>query len=576
MTLDPNLLDQAYHLFVEESLELLQQIQELLIALPHDSSPIVIHKLLRTAGTIRSGADQVKLTDIYNLARRFEDVCRLLWQKKISVDSELDNLLWQAYDCLRLSLSAQMRLEPEETTVLLAQAEEVFSQLEARLDGKSKNEKGLLTLNDLEENEIELFSKGEVTQALNTLKSLLDNPKPQLEEALKMEIETILRLGEIWDISAFIAIAQMSLAALQISPQTAPTIGKLALTGFQGAWEALENNERESESVALELSPWEEAEPKSLSPASRGEIRESKTLENTLAGAIAPLNSTTLLKTAKLFIWLTSSTIFIISSESIKEILLSPKEGLASDEREQWLQWRGQQIPIYRLSNFLQYNCHYRLSKEENSALLVITRSQQTLALEIEIERSIAEPELTILPFNHVLEPPEYCYGCILLNEDRLAVAIDLEILLAQTVDLHTRPVQQSPLVKTAFAPTILVIDDSNTSRQLLALTLQKEGYQTIQARDGEEGIQQMRQNPAIDLVVSDIEMPKLNGFGFLQFCHNDSHLAKIPIILLSSYKSVQHRKMAMDLGAAACLGKPFDQQELLSILNNFLRRKIS
>lgn len=579
MTLDPNLLDQAYHLFVEEALELLQQIQELLIALPHDTSLTAIHKLLRTVGTIRSGAAQVNLTDIYSLASRFEYVCRLLWQEKTIVDTELDNLLWQAYEYLRLSLSAQMRRDRQETTDLLAQAEEVFSQLEARLACPLKNESDLPTLNEIEEKGIQRLFDQEVTQALASLETLLsDSQITDFKEVLKAQIEILLGLGEVWDISAFIAIAQMSLAALQISPQTASTIGQLALTGFRGAWAAIDKNSFEAEILTLE--PERQIQQKSLSFSFVKEKKRSQ-VRSVIAGAIAPLSSPTALKTAKLFIWLTGSTTFIISSESIKEIVLSPKERLASNVQEQWLHWRGQQIPIYRLSELLQYNCPYNClqsdrSEPENSVLLVLTSCQQTLTLEVEIERSIAEPELTILPFNNVLKPPGYCYGCILLEDNRLAVAIDLEVLLAQTVAQKPKAARHtSALSPTTFVPTILVIDDSNTSRQLLVLTLQKEGYRVLQARDGEEGIRQMRQNPAIDLVVSDIEMPKLNGFGFLQFCHNDSQLGQVPIILLSSYRSVQHRQMAMDLGAVACLGKPFDEQEFLSILNNFLKKKI-
>lgn len=574
MTLDPNLLDQAYHLFVEEALELLQQVQELLIALPHDRSLTAIHKLLRTAGTIRSGAAQVNLTEIDRLARRFEWVCRLLWQEKTVVDTELGNLLWQAYDCLRLSLSAQMRRDREETTNLLAQAEEVFSQLEARLLGQSKNESDLLTLNRIEENGIQLLFDQEVTQALIGLESLLSESQiPDFQEALKAQIELWLGLGEVWDIPAFTAIAQMSLAALQISPQIAPTIGQLALTGFRGACQTLDRNSLEAE--ALVLTPHRQTQPKSLSPA-LVEEKERSPVKSPMAGLLPPFNSPTVLKTAKLFIWLTGSTTFIVSSECIQEIVLPSTDLLNSGVREQWLRWRGQQIPLYNLSELLQYNCPLGDGYEpKNPVLLVLTSAKQTLALEVDIERSIAEPELTILPFNSVLKPPEYCYGCILFDGDRLGVAIDLEILLTQTLTQMSKTAKQTANFSlTAFAPTILVIDDSNTSRQLLVLTLQKEGYRVLQARDGEEGIRQMRQNPAIDLVISDIEMPNLNGFGFLQFCHNDSQLSKVPIMLLSSFGSPQHRKIAMDLGAVACLSKPFDDREFISILNNFLLKK--
>ena len=119
--------------------------------------------------------------------------------------------------------------------------------------------------------------------------------------------------------------------------------------------------------------------------------------------------------------------------------------------------------------------------------------------------------------------------------------------------------------------PTVLVVDDSNTLRQLLTLTLQKAGYHVLQAEDGQKAIAKLQQNSMVQLAISDVEMPNLNGFGFLGHCCQDPQLAKVPVVMLSSCSSEQHRQLAMHLGASAYFTKPYNEPELLAALKTII-----
>jgi chemotaxis protein histidine kinase CheA len=578
MTLDPELLDQAYHLFVEEALELLQQIQEALLELPRDRSLAKTHSLVRAASTIKSGAAQVNLTDIHTLAHRLENIFRSLWQEKIFVDFELEELLWQAYECLRLSLVAQIQTKEERVVDTLIQAEPVFSQLEAILSPKLNAEIERATFDEPEEDKMEWLLNQEVAQALEALETLLSNPEaPNLSEALKAQVEVFLSLGELLEVSEFVAVAQITLATLQVSPQSASTIGQLTLAGFRGVWQKQGNFKTnsgvETSAVGQLLELQLEDNEKAFSPMAAAEEplpEKSRSRQVTeIVKANLPIASELTLKTAKSLVWLTGSTAFILPCDRVREIVLPQANQVVCTEGQPCLYWKNSTIPVYRLWELLQHNSFFGKPAPPSSSsvplLVVLDHPGQTFAIELTVDRLISVPELIIKPFGRAIAPPGYCYGCTLMEGDRLVVVIDLESLLTQVLEI-------TPITP---VPTILAIDDSNTSRQILVLILEKAGYQVIQARDGLEGIEQMRQNPTISLVVSDIEMPKLNGFGFLQSCRQDPQLAKVPVVLLSSYSTLQHRQLAMESGAAAYFSKPLDEEEFLDALSTIVKQKI-
>ena len=223
--------------------------------------------------------------------------------------------------------------------------------------------------------------------------------------------------------------------------------------------------------------------------------------------------------------------------------------------------------------------------------MLVISQGQQILAIESAIEHLVTEPELAIKPFGTAIAPPNYLYGCAILSDERLVPVIDVAALFSQTIDQiqtasaaatllesHRSAIadkaalsQIPPSMTANKGPTVLVVDDSNTLRQLLSLTLQKAGYQVLQAEDGQKAIAQLQQNSTIQLAISDVEMPNLNGFGFLGHCRQDPQLAKVPVVMLSSCSTEQHRQLAMHLGASAYFTKPYNESELLAALKTII-----
>ncbi|WP_293061267.1 MULTISPECIES: response regulator [unclassified Moorena] len=124
------------------------------------------------------------------------------------------------------------------------------------------------------------------------------------------------------------------------------------------------------------------------------------------------------------------------------------------------------------------------------------------------------------------------------------------------------------------LSKTFLVVDDSITERQNLSLILERNGNQVVQAKDGLEAIELLRKSHGVDLIICDLEMPRLNGLELLSLSHQEPALADIPIIMLTSRSQKKYKQLATELGAMAYLTKPYLDEEILATINNVLRMK--
>jgi chemotaxis family two-component system sensor histidine kinase/response regulator PixL len=117
----------------------------------------------------------------------------------------------------------------------------------------------------------------------------------------------------------------------------------------------------------------------------------------------------------------------------------------------------------------------------------------------------------------------------------------------------------------------VLVVDDSINVRRFVALTLEKAGYLVEQAKDGQEAVEKLQAGLSTQAVVCDIEMPRMDGYGFLATVKGQSQFKNLPVLMLTSRSGDKHRKIAMSLGANGYFSKPFKEQELLASLTQLI-----
>lgn len=161
--------------------------------------------------------------------------------------------------------------------------------------------------------------------------------------------------------------------------------------------------------------------------------------------------------------------------------------------------------------------------------------------------------------------------GGILLEDGSIACVINTNDLVRRAGARGTQRVRTSTQVSAERRRTLLVVDDSFTTRTLEKSVLEAHDYEVHLAVDGVEALERLREN-TIDLIVTDVEMPRLDGFGLLRQLKADQALAGIPVIMVTSLEKREHREQGMKLGADAYIVKrEFDQQELLETIGQLI-----
>ena len=129
-------------------------------------------------------------------------------------------------------------------------------------------------------------------------------------------------------------------------------------------------------------------------------------------------------------------------------------------------------------------------------------------------------------------------------------------------------PLMQEP-VAVPYTPTVLVVDDSLTVRKITSRLLEREGYKALTAKDGLDALTILADaNP--DVILLDIEMPRMDGFEFTKTIKADSRQSHIPIIMITSRTAEKHRSHAMELGVNEYVGKPYQDENLMALVAKY------
>lgn len=123
--------------------------------------------------------------------------------------------------------------------------------------------------------------------------------------------------------------------------------------------------------------------------------------------------------------------------------------------------------------------------------------------------------------------------------------------------------------------PLIMVVDDSLTVRRVTQRLLEREGFRVQLAKDGLDAMEQLSADELPDVVLSDIEMPRMDGFDLVRNMRADSRLAGLPVIMITSRIAQKHRDYAEQLGVDHYLGKPYDEDQLLELINKYTSSEI-
>jgi two-component system chemotaxis sensor kinase CheA len=230
----------------------------------------------------------------------------------------------------------------------------------------------------------------------------------------------------------------------------------------------------------------------------------------------------------------------------------------------------GQPTPLFSMYQLL--NLEQATTSAQPDVLWVMVLHSGSRRAAVAVDAFLRETEAVIQDLGPAAASDGIVSGGVLLEDGAVAFVLNLEELLATPVHRELpsilRPSEPAPEQKPA---TILVVDDSMTTRTLEKSILEAHGYRVRVAVDGMEALDRLRVEKA-DLVIADIQMPRLDGFGLLEAMKKDPNLNRIPVIVVTSLERAEDQERGLSLGADAYIVKrKFDQGELLATIRQIL-----
>jgi chemosensory pili system protein ChpA (sensor histidine kinase/response regulator) len=230
------------------------------------------------------------------------------------------------------------------------------------------------------------------------------------------------------------------------------------------------------------------------------------------------------------------------------------------------IDYGGQRYAFRHLGQYLGLGAS-RLPEGQDRVSVILVRAGENSTALITDEMQDSR-EIVVKSVGSQLATIRGISGATILGDGRIVVILDVGALVRSArpgTDAPAAPPE--PVVRQTVA---LVVDDSITMRRVTQRLLERNGYRVHTAKDGVEAVSVL-QDHRPDIILLDVEMPRMDGYEFARHVRNNPDTADTPIIMVTSRVSEKHRARAIEIGVNDYLGKPYQERELLQAVQDLL-----
>jgi chemosensory pili system protein ChpA (sensor histidine kinase/response regulator) len=264
-----------------------------------------------------------------------------------------------------------------------------------------------------------------------------------------------------------------------------------------------------------------------------------------------------------------ANLVYALPGILVEQVLQVKEAPLQAARTAGRLQHGGMALPLHYLPTLLG-DTEARPLVQRSSPVLILRHGADRLALLVdEIE---GNREVVVKNIGQQLSRMAGIAGATVLGSGDIVLILN-PVSLAHHLEHQpaTRARVAAPVIDvTAQARVAMVVDDSLTVRKVTQRLLEREGYQVVLAKDGVDALEQVREARP-DIMLVDIEMPRMDGFDLARNIRGNDSTRDIPIIMITSRTADKHRNYAADLGVNAYFGKPFPEEALLETMRGLL-----
>lgn len=287
-----------------------------------------------------------------------------------------------------------------------------------------------------------------------------------------------------------------------------------------------------------------------------GQIRVLSELNK---GCCVQIELPTTMSTTKVFLVKASEQTFAIPMEVIQTVLRKERGEIISNKNERAIVIEGKTIPLCDLSDIL--NLKKTVSDKTKETIIIIEHKDKIMALCV--DKLIGDQEILHKKLSAPFYKLKNISGITTLVSGETCLVLNISDIISSGIKSSPQPdlfLTQTEIEENNYK--ILLVDDSTTTSTLEKNILAKNGYEIEIAQNPIEAFEKMK-NCKFNLIISDIEMPEMNGFEFLEKIKSSEIFSNIPVIILSSLDSDENREHALNLGATKYLSKGhFDQEK--------------
>ncbi|NNL56270.1 MAG: response regulator, partial [Pseudomonadales bacterium] len=201
--------------------------------------------------------------------------------------------------------------------------------------------------------------------------------------------------------------------------------------------------------------------------------------------------------------------------------------------------------------------------------VLLVRAGEKLVAFQV--DRLLGSREIVVKSLGPQFLNIQGVSGATVLGDGSVVMIADLAALVRHEADLVAVDGNSiMPQNDSRDCPLVMVVDDSVTVRKVTTRLLERQGFEVVTAKDGLDAVEKL-EDITPDIMLLDIEMPRLDGFEVVTRVRHEQRLATMPIVMISSRTGDKHRERAISLGANGFLGKPYQDKNLLSTINDFL-----
>jgi chemosensory pili system protein ChpA (sensor histidine kinase/response regulator) len=261
-----------------------------------------------------------------------------------------------------------------------------------------------------------------------------------------------------------------------------------------------------------------------------------------------------------------TQAVFVQIGETTYAVPVASVSGIGRISRERFeagsgpYRYAGEEYVLHDLG-LLVGQASAKAEGQEQVPLLLVRAGDLRAA--VAIDQVVGNREIVVKPVGLQISSVPGIYGATITGDGRVVVILDVAPLVRRHAAQPERPVVDSTSQQQRHVPLVMVVDDSLTMRKVTGRVLERHNFEVVVARDGIEALERLEERVP-DLMLLDIEMPRMDGYELATAMRGDARFRGVPIVMITSRTGEKHRQRAFEIGVQRYLGKPYQELDLM------------